>query len=249
LLLLPVLFWRWRWRQLLGYGAVLLALLVPFGLQAGWGLAGPLAGAGLFGAIRIYAGQWSFNSGLFHWLAVDLLPNLGVTGANEWAKGGVSLAMLATLAVVWRQARRPLAVGATLRLMAVPFMAYLLLTTTVHPWYVLILLAFLPFLVPGFTESRWRWLAVVPWLYLSATLPLSYLAYLNPLDFRELEWVRQTEWLPTLGWLIVWAVWSRSAKHTVAEKLPLDELTQSKGRTPEETLSPLNYHLSQNLPE
>ncbi|MCQ3977936.1 MAG: hypothetical protein DPW09_31295 [Anaerolineae bacterium] len=247
LLLLPVLFWRWR--QLLRYGAVLLALLVPFGLQAGWGLAGPLDGAGLFGAIRIYAGQWNFNSGLFHWLADDLLPNLGVTEANEWAKGGVSLAMLATVAVVWRQARRPLAIGATLRLMAVPFMAYLLLTTTVHPWYALILLAFLPFLAPGLTESRWRWLAVVPWLYLSATLPLSYLTYLNPLDFRELEWVRQTEWLPTLGWLIVWVVWSRRAKHTAVEKLHPAELTPSKGRISEETVSSFNYHLSQNLPE
>ncbi|RME65301.1 MAG: hypothetical protein D6790_02055, partial [Caldilineae bacterium] len=36
----------------------------------------------------------------------------------------------------------------------------------------------------------------------------SYLTYLDPLDFRELEWVRNIEWRPTLGLLAVWAgVW------------------------------------------
>ena len=43
----------------------------------------------------------------------------------------------------WLAARRRTNLRPTLRLMAVPFMAYLLLTPTVHPWYALILLVFL----------------------------------------------------------------------------------------------------------
>jgi alpha-1,6-mannosyltransferase len=207
-LLLPILFWRWRWGQLVLYGLVTFVLLFPFGLQAGWGLTGPLDGSGLFGAVRIYADQWNFNSGLFHWLEANYLPDLGVVETFEWAKRLALLALLAITVVVWFQARRRPDVRPALRLMAVPFMAYLLLTTTVHPWYALILLAFIPFLPPASAESPWRWLSVAPWLYLSAALPLSYLTYLNPLDFRELEWVRRVEWLPTLALLAVWMMGS-----------------------------------------
>ena len=84
----------------------------------------------------------------------------------------------------------------------------LLVSPTVHPWYALILLVFLPFLPPATGEPRRQWLAVWPWLYLSAALPLSYLTYLDPLDFRELEWVRRTEWLPTLALLLLWIIYS-----------------------------------------
>ncbi len=94
-----------------------------------------------------------------------------------------------------------------LRLMSLPMMAYILLTTTVHPWYLLIVLVFVPFLAPGPAEPRWGWLAVVPWIYLSAALPLSYVTYLNPLDLREYEWVRTVEWLPTMGLLVMWGAW------------------------------------------
>ena len=205
-LLLPVLVWRWRWRQLLLYGLVFLALLVPFGWQAGWGLTGPLDGTGLFGAARIYADQWNFNSGFLHWLEVQWLPALGLTDSLTPAKRLAALLLIITLGVVWLQARRQSGVRASLRLMAGPIMAYLLLAPTVHPWYLLPLLALLPFLTPARSESPRRWLAVAPWLYLSAALPLSYLTYLNPLDFRELEWVRRTEWLPTLALLAVWVI-------------------------------------------
>lgn len=206
--LLPVLFWRWRWRQLLLYGLATAGLLLPFGLSAGWGLTGPLDGIGVFGALRIYADQWNFNSGLFHWLEVNWLPALGVTAATEWAKRMVGAAMLLTLVGVWLAARRRRYIRAELRLVALPFMAYLLLSTTVHPWYLLVLLAFLPLLAPTAEESPWRWLSLAPWLYLSGALALSYVTYLNPLDFREFEWVRNTEWLPTLGLFGIWVVWA-----------------------------------------
>ncbi len=82
--------------------------------------------------------------------------------------------------------------------MAVPYMGYVLLTPTFHPWYILILLSFIPFLSPASGESPGRWLSVVPWLYLSAALTLSYITYFDRLNPAELEWVRQIEWIPTL---------------------------------------------------
>jgi hypothetical protein len=71
-----------------------------------------------------------------------------------------------------------------------------------HPWYLLILLAFVPFESPGAGESSQRWWCLAPWLYLSGTLALSYLAYLTPHVVQEPAWVRLIEWLPTWGLVV-----------------------------------------------
>lgn len=200
ILFLPVLFWRWRWWQLGLYGLVTVGLLFPAGLAAGWGLAGPLDGMGVFGALRIYSVHWNFNSGLFHALEVTL-ADWGVTSAEQRAKLFVGVSMGLVMLAVWLKARSAKTPREHLRLMAVPLMAYILLTPTVHPWYLLLLLAFVPLLSPLASESLWRWLIVVPWVYLSGAVALSYLTYLNPQDFRELEWVRRIEWWP--AWILL----------------------------------------------
>ena len=161
-LVLAVLFWRWRWQQFIIFGAVIAIILVPVGVQSGWGLSGPLDGRGLFGALRIFADRWNFNSGIFHWLEMSLAQAYPPLWANRWAKRLVISAMVLVLLGVWLAARRLLKVRSRLRLMAVPFMAYILLSTTVHPWYLLILLAFLPVLGPAEDESLWQWLALAP---------------------------------------------------------------------------------------
>jgi hypothetical protein len=202
-LFMPVLFWRWRWWQLGLYGLVTVGLLLPTGRTAGWGLTGPLNGTGVFGALRIYSIHWNFNSGLSHALQVTL-TGWDVTPAEEWAKLIVGVLMGLVILAVWLSAWAVKTPRKYLRLMAVPLMAYILLTPTVHPWYLLLLLALCPFLSPAPGESRWRWLAVAPWLYLSGVLALSYLTYLDPQNFRELEWVRNIEWWPVWGILVIW---------------------------------------------
>lgn len=197
---MAVLFWRWRWVQIALYTGVAAALLVAAASRAGWGLVGPLDGRGLFGALRIYADRWNYNSGLFHWLEASLGPagyaRLNLEVANEWAKRLVSLGLLGVLGATWLIAKRHVAPLQLIRLMSVPLMGYTLLATTVHPWYLLFLLAFVPFLTPAEQEPGEQWLWVLPWLYLSAALFLSYLTYLNPDDLREHEWIRKLEWLP-----------------------------------------------------
>ena len=206
-LLTPIFFARAGWRFASAFVATVLALLIPVGWISGWGARGPLDGRGLFGALRIYADQWRFNSGLFHWLAVAL-ERLGVAQPDRWAKVLVGLALALILLWAWRAARREEWSRGLLRIMAVPFMAYALLTPTMHPWYLLALLAYLPFVAPGADETAARWRLLAPWLYLSVALIFSYLTYLDPNDFRELAWVRMLEWIPTLG-LLVWVALTR----------------------------------------
>ncbi len=208
-LLSPVFFWRWGWWQRILFGVTLFIVLAPYGLTSGWGLAGPLDGRGLFAALRIYGDQWNFNSGLFHWLESGLAQGerwgLEVRQANQVAKRVVAFSMVLVLGFTWWRARADKTVRNALRLMALPLAAYVLLTPTFHPWYLLLLLAFTPFLSPAEDEEGQRWLAVAPWIYLSGALFLSYFTYVDPLDLREFAWVRRTEWLPTWGLLIAGA--------------------------------------------
>ena len=218
-LLLPVLYWRWHWPQRLLYAAAVMGLLIPAGLRAGWGLTGPLDGTGLFGAVRIYGDRWNYNSGLFHWLEASLFPVVGVADAETWARRAVALGMLTVVIVVWWQAKRAPGARAALRWMAVPLAAYVLLSPTMHPWYLLLLLAFVPFLPPAAGESGRRWLWAAPWLHLSGALALSYYTYVDPGNLREYEWVRRMEWIPTLALLLLAAgVWLKDRGHATVQK-------------------------------
>ena len=174
-------------------------MLVAPALRADdWGLAGELDGRGLFGALRIYNAQWNFNSGLFHWLE-NWLESMGIDGPMAQAQEIVYFLMSLLLLAVWWQFRRSnYDVRTTLRWLAVPLGGYLLLATTVHPWYLLVLIPFLPFLAPAENEPKRLWLFVLPWLWLSGIVALSYVTYIDPDNLRDLDWVRLLEWLPTL---------------------------------------------------
>ncbi len=207
-LLLPVLYWRWSWGQRVFYGLAIIGILVPYALQSGWGLTGPMDGVGLFGAARIYADQWSFNSGFYASLEQQLEAR-GLSDPMDTARQIVVTALaVGVLAVAWN-ARKALGIRKNLRLAAIPFMAYLLFTTTVHPWYALSLLALLPFLAPGRQEPQALWLHVIPWIYLSGALITSYVTYLDPLNYKELAWVRRLEWYPTWGLLALALIYLR----------------------------------------
>ena len=157
-LLIPVFWWRWNWGSRLLYGYLTLGMLVAPALRAGWGLAGELDGRGLFGALRIYNAQWKFNSGLFRWLE-EWLESMGVGGPMAQAQEIVYFLMFLILLSVWWQFRQSHTDSkTTMRWLAVPLGAYLLLTTTVHPWYLLVLIPFLPFLAPTDNEPKRFWL-------------------------------------------------------------------------------------------
>jgi hypothetical protein len=223
ILLAPVFWQRWGWKGRLAFLSMIAAGLAVFYPGAGLGAAGALDGTGLFGAVRIYLQYWNFNGGIYHWLEVWLsgYATPGAVPVEEVGEIPIELAKTITagllggavLAAAWlvRRAgngdlippqRRTLNL---LRAAVLPLSAYLLLTPTLHPWYVIAIIPLLPFLferVAGRTvPSAFIW----PWLYFSAAVVLSYLTYLDPNDLRELAWVRWVEYLPLYG-LFGWAL-------------------------------------------
>jgi hypothetical protein len=206
-----------RWGKVYTAACILLAVVacVPFAARAGWGLAGPLDGTGVFGALRIYAQEWNYNGGLYHWLEVAITgyrtagavpPEIVGWEPISKAKWIVSIALGVVLLAIWRSGHSGLGDLDLLRLALVPLGAYLLLTTTVHPWYLTLILPFLPFLPsrPGSNRNPGRFLW--PWLYLAAAISLSYLTYLDPANLREYAAVRLSEYLPFYA-LLIWAAW------------------------------------------
>ena len=204
LLFAPMMWWRWTWGQRILFGLSTVALLVPFSFgRSGLGLASATEGTGLFGSARVYANDFRFNSGLPHWaegmfgqnsivVSLGTVVIMGVVGLAVWWCSRADLATNSNAVFASDLARQ-------MRLAAVPLMAYALLTPVFHPWYLILLLVMLPFIAPHKTESPRRWVLLAPWLSLSALLPLSYLTYVDPLRFAEQEWIRRTEWIPTLA--------------------------------------------------
>ena len=211
-LLAPIFWWRWSWGNRLLYGFLTVGLLLPSALRAGWGLTGELDGRGLFGAVRIYNKYWEFNGSLFYWLEKGFMAS-GAATYKDQARDFVLFVLFILLTWVWlRSSRARHDLRATLRWLAVPLAGYVLLTTTLHPWYLLALLPFVPLLTPGADESIKGWLWPLPWLWLSGTLALSYITYIDPNNLRELEWVRHWEWLPTLGLLGIALYWGAKGR-------------------------------------
>jgi hypothetical protein len=209
-LLLPVVAWRLGWRRTIVYAGLIVAVCLPFALGAGWGLTGPLDGEGLFGALRIYAAHWNYNGGLYHWLEVWLSgyrtpgavpPEVVGWGPIRAAKLIVAAALGLALIAVWRMSQRCDDDLALLRLATVPLAAYLLLATTVHPWYVTLIIPLLPFLLPRQGEATRTGRFLLPWLYFSIIVALSYLTYL--------DLVRLVEYVP-LYLLLIWSAWPAS---------------------------------------
>jgi hypothetical protein len=213
--LLPVVIRRWQWRHVILYAALAVGVCVPFALGAGWGLLGPVEGEGVFGALRIYAGQWNYNSGIYHWLEV-LLSGYITPGAVPpeavgmapliTAKAIVAIALGLVLLFVWRMSDQVEDDLTLVQLALIPLAAYLLLTTTVHPWYVTLLIPLLPFLPspPGSSSITKRFL--MPGLFFSGAVVLSYLTYLDPNNLREYGLVRFLEYVPLYA-ALVWAAW------------------------------------------
>lgn len=237
-LLLPMFWWRWRWKNRLLFAAILITSFALFIPGAGLGIVGPQDGTGVFGALRIYLQHWNFNSGIYHWLEVWLsgYPTTGgvpveivgqspiyIAKAISAALLGLAIFIAAWLA--WRneksdnqnlQAKNL----AFIQLAMLPLGAYLLLTATVHPWYVTLIIPLLSFFSPSALKSSPCRSFFWPWVYFSMVVTLSYLTYLDPNNLREIYWVRIVEYIPFYG-LILWASWRAMIERKKARPVPV----------------------------
>lgn len=201
-------------------GKALPALLVPFVLQrigwrrAGWVIAFGMAGAwplwhperiaNYLESVRLYFAWFEFNGGLYlglkalgHWVwDRDISKSLGP--ALGFAQLAWILCVFARFGFGSRPAQRvrPDAPSPAARPLAGAFMAalggYLVLATTVHPWYVTWVLPMVP-LAGG---AAWPWLAFAT--------GFSYLAYASVPAELAAPWILFT-WVP-FALLIVWDV-------------------------------------------
>lgn len=210
-LLVPVVMWRWGWKRTLLYAGIVAAGILTYS-GAGLGVGGDLTGTGVFGATRIYLSQWNFNAGLFHWLEVALtgvqtpgaVPiELAGTGGTL-ARGIVTGALAIVVAGAGLWARKIQDTRILLQIALLPPGAYVLLATTLNPWYLTPVMALLPFQADFTMDRLPRALHVSAWLYFSAAVALSYLTYLDasPLKWGETYEVRALEYLPLYALLI-----------------------------------------------
>jgi hypothetical protein len=216
-LLLPIFARRWRWPHSLLYALLVAGSCIPFALGAGWGLGDTASGEGLFGALRIYGAQWNYNGSLYRALEWGLgsLRGLLPFGLAPQAAARVLAAALlgAVLIVVWRMNRQGADDQTLLQQTAVVWAAYLALTTTVHPWYVTLLVPLLPFLAGR--NSRF----LLPALYFSLAVALSYSTYLDPARPGEQALFTLVEYLPAYA-LLLWAAWPASGGSSAPGSAP-----------------------------
>jgi len=190
-------------RRLLSWPAVQPLLWFALMAAAGYGLYAS-AGARLFAALQTYALTWRFNDSVFtaaH-LTVDALGSLVLESglpaghalyAARWFCGALFLASAA-----WTLVRRTDPVRATFALLAL----HLMLAPTLHPWYVLWVLPFLP-LLPN-----------PAWVSLSGLVFLAYWVldgYRSAGVWQESLWVRWVEYVPFYALLgLTW--WRRRTR-------------------------------------
>lgn len=173
---------RRRWQFLTAFAAVCFLSYLPFTITAG---------TDVFGSLWTYLGNWQYNASTFMLLAkVFNAPSARI----------ICLALLtassATILFSPRLRTEPI------RQMFYLFGAYLILTPSLFPWYMIWIM---PFLV--IFQNR-------PFLILTGTVMLAYhvlIGYYAEGVWSEYPWLRVAEYLPFYGLLLfeLWRVYSK----------------------------------------
>lgn len=186
LMFLPFLLRRLGWPRMVYWslllGAGLFLLFMP--------LLNSLFVANMSSSLGLYFRTFEFNASIYYlarWLGFQ------IKGYNLIHLIGPLFALSTLFAISWLAWReKSLDVRRLPHMWLMAITTYLLLSTTVHPWYLA-----LPVFFSALTHFRFP-------LVWSALAPLSYLAYAT-LEVRDLAWVVWVEYLPVVG-VVVWEV-------------------------------------------
>lgn len=149
----------------------------------------PLVGEGLTRGMRTYEASWSFNAGVYGIVAWGL-------GDGLLARRLLLCVGMVIVALALLRLRNPA------RIALWTFGAFVVLSPTVHPWYVL------------WPLGVAIWLGERAWVALAALVPLAYLVIgtLDPFGvWQESLWVRFIEWVP-FAVLLGWDAWHRFSR-------------------------------------
>ena len=206
----PLLLRRWKIPGVLIYLIVTYAAMSAFAFGSGWGLTGELDGRGIFGAIRIYSQYWQFNAGPIY-KVVELFPKEKemIGQVIRLISGVFTMIVIAWSAYkAWgndQPGRDSVKTGrALIRLSILPIGAFLLLSPTIHPWYVTMLIPFIPFFFTAQDEGPGASVWIIPLIYFSIAVAFSYMAYRPGQNSVVPSWFTWLEYLTLYG-LLLWA--------------------------------------------
>jgi hypothetical protein len=156
----------------------------------------PFLGAGsqLFSGLQTYLRHWQFNDAIPTLLVLLFEHSLPDYAPHMLARGTGTALLLMTL--LWTALRRFEPYRATFWIMS----AYLLLSPTLHPWYLLWILPFLPLFAPP------------AWIFLSGLVLLAYqvlIEYSTTGIWTEQAWVKWAQFAPFFLLLIAYPVYQR----------------------------------------
>ncbi len=162
------------------FGTVLLMTFGPFFWSLDW--------ANFMASLNLYFQTFEFNASLYY-----LLRWLGYifTGYNQIAVVGPMLSILTVGFIIYLAVKK--SAGNLLelwKLCLMSFACYLFCATTVHPWYLIMLLFFA-------TAFRYQWILV--W---SALIMLSYSTYIHP-EFQQNLFLISVEYAIVFGLLFL----------------------------------------------
>ncbi|UZH54192.1 polyprenol phosphomannose-dependent alpha 1,6 mannosyltransferase MptB [Salinimicrobium tongyeongense] len=183
LIFLPLLFRRLGWKRALVYyaatGIILLLFFLPF-------LSGAFA-ENFFSSINLWFQKFEFNASIYYlirWIGYEV-EGYNIIGYAGPALAGVVFVSILFMAILKQnQEMRGL-----LTSMMFGMVIYLLLATTVHPWYLAT-----PLLLSVFTRYKF----VQVW---SLMVALSYFAYSQP-DYEENLWIIALEYVVIFGVMV-----------------------------------------------
>ncbi len=197
LLFLPLLIKRLGWNRSLRYFGIVFATLVI--------LFSPFLSvhsvSNFLSSVSLYFRVFEFNASIYY---IARWIGFLITGYNMIAVSGIVLSILAFFAIIaiafteketdWKSLFGSMLFCAT---------AYLLFATTVHPWYLTLLIMFSVF-------TRYKY--AIAW---SLLIMLTYAAY-RTIPYTENLWLVATEYLIVVGWM-VYEVLSRRPGHRTPE--------------------------------
>ncbi|MCX2838144.1 polyprenol phosphomannose-dependent alpha 1,6 mannosyltransferase MptB [Salinimicrobium sp. MT39] len=180
LIFLPLLIRKLGWKKALGYyaatGIILLLIFLPF-------LSGVFA-ENFFSSINLWFQKFEFNASIYYlirWIGYEV-EGYNIIGYAGPALAGVVFVSILLMAILERNHK----MRGLLTSIMFSMVIYLLLATTVHPWYLAT-----PLLLSVFT--RYKFMQV--W---SLMVVLSYFAYSQP-DFEENLWFITVEYVVVFG--------------------------------------------------